>query len=310
MLGHSLPVYDVAVMNLFAQFIETVPGWLRLLIAIALTVGITLACVRLLHNRILEMNDEDEEDEVEDEVAAAEAAESEADGPASDETKDKPTPTPKAPASHYLAGRVISLVGVAFVFLFAFCVNNFWTNNHDARTAVESEMADLTRISALAQGIGGPSGQQLSQALDAYRKSVILNEWPLMQDGDVHAAAREHEKSSLAVARAVEQAGAEGATKSMSWSSITKAVDDMLDQGKTRTTSLPPPAAPGVVTLIFILGITNLGLTAAYQPARIGQNMFLMGLMAAITALMFFIVVEASNPYLGSGAIGAGTFSP
>lgn len=313
-------------MDFFASFLDSVPGWIRLLLAVAITVGVTLTCVVVFHTRILEMNDDDEEndndskdrkDDAAGEVGGQSAAnvDPEVLGTASTQDSDEDedegdSELPKPPASHVLAGRVISLVGVAFVFLFAFCVNNFWTNNHDARTAVESELADLTRISALAQGVGGPAQQQIEDALSEYRRSITVQEWPLMRAADTNAASRQHEKAALGVALAVQKAGNAGAEKSMEWSGITKAVDDMLNQGRTRATSLPPPAAPGVVSLIFILGITNLGLTTAYQPARLSQNLFLMATMAAITALMFFIVVEASNPYVGDGGIPSSLFSP
>lgn len=52
-----------------------------------------------------------------------------------------------------------------------------------------------------------------------------------------------------------------------------------------------------------MLAIINLAVTAAYQPAPLVQNVVLMGLMAAIVALMLFILVEASNPFAGSDAI-------
>jgi hypothetical protein len=34
-----------------------------------------------------------------------------------------------------------------------------------------------------------------------------------------------------------------------------------------------------------------------------GTNLFLMGVMAAITAVMLFVLVEASNPYVGAVAV-------
>ncbi len=282
-------------MEYFSAFLDTVPGWLRLLLAMAITIGVTLTFVAVFHERIVVM------DEVPDNEETEAAGGDDSDhSDHSDEDEDKRT---QAPPSFYLGGRAISLVSVAFVFIFAFCVNNFWTNNQNARTAVENEMADMTRISALAGNLAGPAGAQILDAVDAYRRSVTDTEWPLMRSAQVTAAAQAHEKASLTVAAAILKAQSEGAKDAPEWTPLTSAVDDMVSQGKDRTNYLPAPAAPGMIGLIFILGITNLALTAAYQPARRRQHLFLLGVMAGITALMFFLVVEASNPYVGSGGI-------
>ncbi len=297
-------------MEFFSAFLDTVPGWLRLLISIAITVGVTLAFVAGFHGRILEMDDEAADaSHVADADAADEAVEAEADRDEA-ESADQGKNQTKAPPTFYLGGRAISLVSVAFIFLFAFCVNSFWTNNQNARTAVENELADMTRITALAENMGGPAGAQLLDSLASYRRSIIEVEWPLMREAQVTAASQAHEKASLAVAAAILQAQREGAQDAPEWTPLTSAVDDMVSQGKARTNYLPAPAAPGTIGLIFVLGITNLALTAAYQPARFRQHLFLLGVMAGITALMFFLVVEASNPYVGGGGISPTIYAP
>jgi hypothetical protein len=99
---------------------------------------------------------------------------------------------------------------------------------------------------------------------------------------------------------AAERAGADEAPE---WNALTAAVNDMLEQGRDRIDALPNAAAPGVLGLIFILAVANLALTAAFMPARLGPNLFLLGVMAALIALMLFVVVEASNPYVGGASV-------
>ena len=60
---------------------------------------------------------------------------------------------------------------------------------------------------------------------------------------------------------------------------------------------------PGVLWVIAILGLANLVMTAAFQAARLGPNLLLIGAMAGITALLMFLLVEASNPFIGGGAV-------
>ena len=80
--------------------------------------------------------------------------------------------------------------------------------------------------------------------------------------------------------------------------------NDMIDQGTLRIEGAPSQTTPGVLSLIFILGIANLSLAAAFQPAGLGTNLFLMGVMAAITGLLLYMIVETSNPFWGRSAYG------
>jgi len=49
-------------------------------------------------------------------------------------------------------------------------------------------------------------------------------------------------------------------------------------------------------------------LIAAFQPTRLRPNLILMGLMATLTGLLLFLVVEASNIYAGGTALPIPTF--
>lgn len=269
---------------------QTVPASVRLLLAIVITVGVTLLLVRLTHRRLVELSVKDHDAQVlrEERVEAGET--------------DVP---PLPPESFNLANRVLGLTSAGFVFLLAFTLGNFWGTSADARSATQTEVADWARASSLSRSIEG--GEPLTAALEAYRTSVLEVQWPLLQEADGVAASKVQREASERVSDAVfalEPADQDAPQ----WSQITTAVDDMLDQARDRIDAVPNPAAPGVIALIFVLGITNLAMAAVFQPARLGPNLFLMGLMAAITAVMLFVLVEAANPYVGAVAVSPSGF--
>ena len=90
---------------------------------------------------------------------------------------------------------------------------------------------------------------------------------------------------------------------------LAQAVENMLTNGTSRIDQLPRPEVPAVIGLVFILAVINLAVTAAFQPATRNQNLFLIAMMGAILAVMLFVLVEASNPYLGAGAVRPEGFS-
>ena len=257
----------------------------RLLLAVAITVGITLFLVRILHGRLVLLNDKDRQDK-----EARKQREEEG------ETNLPPLP----PETYNLSNRVLGLVSTGFVFLLAFTLGNFWGNTADGRSATEAEAADLTRALVLANAADG--GEPIVRALDTYRASVVGQQWPLMQKADASSASRTQAEVGQQLSSALLSQEAT-LSKTPEWPQLTSTVNDMLEQARDRIDAVPNPAAPGVLALIFALGVTNLALAATFQPARLGPNLFLMGMMATITAVMLFVVVEASNPFVGAVAV-------
>lgn len=262
-----------------------VPPALRLLLAVVITVGITLALVAALHRRLVAMSARD------DEAKKAHKEREEA-----GDTDLEPLP----PEAYNLANRALGLTSTGFVFLLAFTLGNFWGVASDARAATEAEGADLTRAVLMARQIEG--GQPIVQALEDYKTSVVEQQWPLMQRADAPAATAAQLQVAQPLTLAMLQAEPQ-LRQTPEWAELSSAVDDLFQQARDRIDAVPNPAAPGVVALIFVLGITNLAMAAVFQPARLGPNLFLIGLMATITAVMLFVLVEASNPYVGAAAV-------
>ena len=257
------------------QFMNNVPSTVRLLLALVVTVGITLIAVKLMHSRSLSISERN------------------------DEAFGK-TPPP----SWDLASRVLALTGTGFVFLFAFTFGNFWSNGQDASTASLMEQSAYQKALTTADSIPtDQGGKTIADAVKAYGASVRETEWPAMQAADRQTAQKAHIDAATAIGRAAMSASQAGASKSLEWDTLTSALADMTDQGTTRIAQVPGPAAPGAVALIALLGIANLALTAALLPTRFTLNLTLMGLMAAITGLLLFLIVETSNVYAGGNVV-------
>lgn len=280
-----------------------VPAWARFLLDLLLTVGITLLAVRLLRRPILAINSRDQ---IEKDARARRAEERERAAEAAGVDVDDlgPPEPPAPPDAFYLAGRVLAITATGFVFLLAFTLGNFWGMTKQAASATQTEAADWTRAAMLAERLpADEGGTEVVGALQAYRESVADVQWPLMQRADTDSVYREQAAVAVPLGDALLAAASAGAGDRPEFGELTSTVEDMLDQAMTRIDALPNPAAPGVLALIFVLGLSNLALTVAWQPARLAPNLWLMGIMAAITALLLFVVVEASNPYAGATSV-------
>lgn len=268
-----------------SSLLDTIPTAVALLLAVVATTALALLALRLMHARMLRRS-------ATDHLAAQAQREW-------DPESGEPFP---APPSGELAGKVTGLTQAAFVFLVAFTLGSFWGNAQDARTAVQSEAQDLARIVSVSAGLDATSRTSVSAAVEDYRRSVTGEEWAAMRAGDSDAAWAAHTTAAQSLSSTLERL-APTASASPAWSALTSAAEDMAQQGSTRVAQVPGPMAPNVLGLIALLGLLNLVLVTAVLPTRIGENYLLTGLLAAVTALLVFVVLATSNPYAGSAAI-------
>lgn len=261
----------------FAEFQDAVPPILRLLLAIAITVGLSILFVHLFHRQLLELN-------------------------ASPKKQNDDDPDPP-PGVKDISGRLIALTTFAFVFLLGFGFSQFWGTAKDARDAAFNEAIDYQRTYSAAQQLPPDQGMPIIAALEDYRDSVVTIEWPLMQDADSNALAAQRFDAGAQLSEAVLAAKTADASPSEILPSLSGAVDDLLGDAIDRTNALPSPTAVALIVLVFVLGIANLIAIVLFQPARKKANVVLVAMMATITAFLLFAIVEISNPYTGAGAI-------
>ena len=264
----------------FADFVMTVPPPVRLLLAIVITVGVALLFVWRFHSRILTL------------------------GGWPTPAYDDPIVL-EEPRVGDLVGRVLALTMFAFVFLLAFTLSNFWGAQQATREATQNESAHFDRVSSVVALIpAGQGREEIEAGLAAYRHDVIDKVHPVLQQADVARAAELQRAADLHLVSATTAAYELGAYKSPAWAEITSDISDLVSDGQDRVNAMPSGnTAQGALLLIFLLGLTNLVLTAMWVPAPLKNTLVLIGIMATLTAVLLFVVVEASNPFIGAGTV-------
>jgi len=320
----------------FADFLIDVPSLIRLALCIALYVAFSILATRIFHQRAILIAQEYERDAPKQEAAettqAASTARAPAAGVKAEDAAKAPTPdtvaiaaasapaaTPgveeaskiKIPAGYYLSGRGIQLLNVAFVFLLVFTIGQFWNNTRTAEQATVKEAAAYARAGILAEGLNpGAQRQAIVVSLAAYRATVLDKQWPVLQQADMVKAYKLEGDAGRILVAGMRDAQAASEDNANLLEEIGSSLDDITSSGVDRIAALPGSHAPRVLGIIFVLSIVNLGLVIAYQPARRPLNLVVIGLMAAITGLLMFIVVEVSNPFLPGGSVSLMSYVP
>ena len=112
-------------------------------------------------------------------------------------------------------------------------------------------------------------------------------------------------QATSAIGKATVAAVHAGASKYPEGNLLTDSITNKTAYATQRIAQLPGSEVPSILWVIALLGLANVVTTDAFQPARRGPNLLLIGAMAAITALLTFLVVEASHPFIGGGAVSS-----
>jgi hypothetical protein len=125
------------------------PGAALGLVAVALTVAVTVASVRLLRARVGRVCDRDNE----------------------------------------VAGFVYSMIGVVYAVLLAFIVSVVWQQHDEARRGAEQEALKVSHLLRDAGAFTDGAGARIRGPLLAYVRAVVEDEWPAMAGGRTSARA-------------------------------------------------------------------------------------------------------------------------
>lgn len=285
--GRACPLRTAAVAHVgvchpvrveYADYALNTPVWVQLLASMAVTAGISMLLVRIFHRQLLELAEEPEGTEGD--------------------------PSPKPPAAYHLSGRIIQVTSVGFVFLFTFTVAQFVLNYRSADAATHLEAQYFSRALASAQQLPAEfGGDGIVAAMEEYRRAVVEREWPLMERGDGSGAYAAQADASAVLYAAVGESLRLGASELVIWDPLYSSLDEMLISASDRLGDVPNGNAESLVVVVIFLGVVSLGMTAAFQPARRRINLVLIGIMGATYGLLFYMTVELSNPFQGSGGI-------
>lgn len=253
------------------EAIDSLPAVGRILLAVAITVTITVAAAAAFRPRIVSLREANQ-----------------GQGTLPD-----------------LVEAVTTFMIIAFIFLVAFTMNQFWSTAKEARSALHDETQGLTRAVFLAQAL--PQGEArtlIESGLEDYVTTVATVEWPLLRAGDAAAAQRVQADAAGSLVQAV-YAGQTRVPPDQAalLAPLSTAVDDLVQAGADRVAAAPASLNPPWLTAIGLLGLSLLALSTAFRFSGPRVTLVLLGALAAFVALLFSLLVEVSNPFAGGAAL-------
>lgn len=168
----------------------------------------------------------------------------------------------------------------------------------EADSETLSESANLARLSSLAEDIPDPAGAAaVQEAVADYAASITEVQWPLLRVADNSAATSAVFDANITLFETIQQVQEADSSSSRVWNWIDSTMSDLGQDSEDRLGQLPASSASARVWTVIILGLAMLIMTTAFFPTRVKAYRISISVLAALTALMVFVMVQASNPY-------------
>jgi hypothetical protein len=196
-----------------------------------------------------------------------------------------------------IAGFKFATVGVLYAVLLAFVIIVVWEKFTNAELEVVHEAGAAENIYRLSQGLGDTTGADLRNAVAAYLKTAIADDWPAMDSG-VPGASTSTKQALDAVYTMLSVVNDQGNRAIVS--EIFRQVDRMTESRRARLIAAEG-AVPNVIWLVLLGGAA---VTIVFTFFFGTESLRAQTVMTALLALLIFsellIVVAIDRPFAGS----------
>jgi hypothetical protein len=199
-----------------------------------------------------------------------------------------------------VAGFLIAVVGALYSVLLAFVVVSVWESFEDADRVAQRE-ADLV-VSLFRDAEAFPDDRaDLRASIRSYAESVVDDEWPSMADDQ-----REAPETDVALHRVFNgyrEVEPTGAAEDVFLRNALDRLDDITESRRERiaaaATQLPRP-----LWNVLLAGcVITVGFTLFFPVKAVRVQAVMVGALAAMTALMLFLVLILDLPFTGDLAV-------
>jgi hypothetical protein len=205
------------------------------------------------------------------------------------------------------ASALYATIGMVYAILIAIAAIAVWEPHDDAKQAAQQEAADLSESYWLAGQLSAPSSTQIRDLIVRYDRSVVNKEWP---------ALKETHKGDQMTAELFDQLRTAAATVQPATDAQQSAEDDLLDRledaadaRRSRLTAADQSMPPMLWPTLILGAVVSIAFLYVFGLDRTFPNGVMMATVAAMTALVLFVIYEVEFPYSRGLSVGPEAFT-
>jgi hypothetical protein len=199
-----------------------------------------------------------------------------------------------------VAGFLIAVVGALYSVLLAFVVVSVWETFEDAARVAQREADVLVSLYRDAEAFPD-DGADLRASIRGYADSVVDDEWSSMAEGQREAAETDVALNEMFDGyRAVDP---RGPTEEVFLHNAVERLDDVTDARRERVAASAEQLPRPLWNVLLAGCVITLGFSLLFPVRAVRVQAVMVGALAAMTALMLFLVVSLDLPFTGDLAV-------
>jgi Protein of unknown function (DUF4239) len=199
------------------------------------------------------------------------------------------------------AAIMLGVLANIYAVLIAFVIVQGWGNLQQAQTYVDAQATAMTEIRENSQVLGAHDAKPINEALDAYARSVLRDDFPAMEQHGHRSPVTTAKLADLfATVRVVTPVGA---AQTSFYNQMVDRLDNIVVARQAAVTasdgSLPAP----LYLLLALGGIVVVALACVLDSKHRRSHVIIVCSIAVVIAFMLAIVVSFDHPFTGSIAV-------
>jgi hypothetical protein len=204
-----------------------------------------------------------------------------------------------------VAGFIFAVLGVAYAVLLGLMVVAVWEEWNAATAAADQEASEVAEIFWLAHRLPQPEGRHLQEFARSYARTVVNEEWPLMEQGKVSPKAG----SILDEIRDdIQRMKPATPTQQVLYEQGLQQVHELADARGERLLDAEQGLPAILWVVLFVGGVEVVGFTYLFGLESTTVHVLMVAALTLIIALVLFTVAALDYPFKGDVRIGPDAF--
>ncbi|MER7081148.1 Protein of unknown function [Saccharopolyspora kobensis] len=212
------------------------------------------------------------------------------------------------PSNNDAAGQVFTIVSGLQAVVLAFVLVTLFDTVTDAREGAYREAQSLVSVAWAVDSLPEPAGDEVRELGAGYLRTVVDQEWPVMQRGG-EVAGRGWAQLDR-IREVVLNAPAEGEFEEGRKTEASAQLGKVYEERHERLTRAFDRGVVAVVWFVLILGsVVCVLLPNLFGGTRLFPHIVLVSTLAGALALLLFAIFQLQNPFSGGSRIGPEAFT-
>ncbi len=205
-----------------------------------------------------------------------------------------------------VAGLAFAIIGVLYAILLTFVTISVWESNDSAQESSRREARSVVELRRYATTLPEADATRLRELSDRYADIVVRQEWPRMAAGErVGPGGSATLDAMWGAVDGPEPVG----DSALSRQAEARAILRQLTEARDARLAAVDAGLPGVMWLALVVGsVIALANALMFGVQGKGEYLTIIGMLAAMSALLLYAVYQLEYPYQRGERVGADVF--